>query len=47
MIALARAMKTDIAIPDFSSISKRSIALTRHLLIKAIEPGSVVIVDST
>lgn len=47
MNSLARIMKADIAIPDFSSISKRSIDLPRHLLTKAIEPGSIIIVDST
>jgi hypothetical protein len=33
--------------PDFSCISKRSTGLPRHALSKALEPGSVVIVDST
>ena len=47
MNSLARIMKADITIPDFSSISKRSIALPRHILTKAMEPGSLVIVDST
>lgn len=47
MNSLARVMKADIVIPDFSSISKRSIDLPRHVLTKAIEPGSVVIVDSS
>ncbi len=47
MNSLARVMKADIVIPDFSSISKRSIDLPRYLLTKAIELGSVVIVDST
>jgi hypothetical protein len=47
MKSLARLMKADITIPDFSSISKRSIALPRHVLTKAMEPGSLVIVDST
>lgn len=42
MNSLARIMKVDITIPDFSSISKRSIALSRHPLTKAIEPGSLV-----
>jgi hypothetical protein len=40
-------MKAEITIPDFSSISKRCITLPRHLLAKAVEPGSIVIVDST
>ena len=40
MNSLARVMKADITIPDFSSISKRCIALPRHLLSKAVEPGS-------
>jgi len=47
MTALARVMKAEIAIPDFSSISRRSMELPRHLLRKAMAPGSVVIVDST
>jgi len=47
MTSLARVMKADIAIPDFSSISRRSIELPAHILTKAMEPGSVVIVDST
>ena len=47
MTSLARVMGADLTIPDFSTISKRSIDLPRHLLSKAIEPGSVVIVDST
>jgi len=32
MKSLARIMKAEITIPDFSSISKRCIALPRHLL---------------
>ena len=47
MNSLARVMKADITIPDFSSISKRSIVLPRPILTKAMEPGSIVIVDST
>ena len=47
MNSLARVMKADITISDFSSISKRSITLPRHILTKAMEPGSIVIVDST
>lgn len=47
MISLARALKAEISIPDYSCISKRSIGLPRHALSKALEPGSVVIVDST
>ena len=47
MNSLARIMKAEITIPDFSSISKRSITLPKHIWLKAIEPGSVVIVDST
>ncbi|MGZ8162128.1 MAG: transposase [Methylobacter sp.] len=41
MNSLARVMKAEITIPDFSSISKRSIALPRHILTKAMEPGSL------
>jgi Transposase DDE domain len=47
MNSLARIMKVDITIPNFSSLSKRSIKLPRHTLTKAMEPGSLVIVDST
>lgn len=47
MNSLARVMKVEITIPDFSSISKRSITLPRDILTKAMEPGSIVIVDST
>jgi hypothetical protein len=42
MNSLARVMEADITIPDFSSIT-----LPRHILTKAMEPGSIVIVDST
>ena len=47
MNSLARALKVEISIPDFSCISKRSIGLPRHALSKALDPGSLVIVDST
>jgi hypothetical protein len=47
MTLLARIMKAEITIPNFSSISKRCIALPRYLLSKAVELGSIVIVDST
>ena len=47
MKSLAHSMKAEITIPDFSCISKRCITLPRHLLAKAVEPGSIVIVDST
>lgn len=47
MNSLAKLMKVDIRIPYFSSISKRSIELPRHLLDKTMEPGSLVIEDST
>lgn len=47
MVSLARLMNAAISIPDFSSISKRSIELPRHVLSKALEPGNLVIVDST
>src|SRR5450759_4084384 len=47
MNSLTRLMNAAICIPDFSSISKRSIELPRHVLSKALEPGSLVIVDST
>ena len=47
MTSLARIMKADIRIPDFSTVSKRSVDLPKHILDKATEPGSIVIVDST
>lgn len=47
MNSMARLMNAAISIPDFSSISKRSIELPRHVLSKAAEAGSMVIVDST
>ena len=47
MNSLALVMGADISIPDFSCISKRSIGLPRHALSKALEPGSLVIVDPT
>ena len=47
MNSIARLMGTAITIPDFSSISKRSIELPRQILNKAMEPSSVVMVDST
>ena len=47
MHSVARVMKADIAIPDFSCISKRSVELPMPILRKTMEPGSLVIVDST
>lgn len=47
MNSLTRIMGAAICIPDFSSISKRCVALPRHILNKALQPGSLVIVDST
>ena len=47
MNSIARVINAAISIPDFSSISKRSMDLARHILSKALEPGSLVIVDST
>ena len=47
MNSIARMMNAATTIPDFSSLSKRSIELPRHVLSKALEPGSLVIVDST
>ena len=47
MNSLTDIMKVDIIIPDFSSLSGRSIKLPRHTLAKAMEQGSLVIVDST
>lgn len=40
-------MNAAISIPDFSSLSRRSIELPRHVLSKALEAGNLVIVDST
>ena len=45
--SLARVLKVEISIPDFSCISKRSIGLPRRALRKVHDPGSFVIVDST
>ncbi len=45
--ALVKALDIAISVPDFSSLSKRSAGLPRHKLTKGLEPGSVVIVDST
>jgi Transposase DDE domain len=47
MNSLARTMGAAIGIPDFSTISKRSIDLPKHILSKAMAPGSIIIVDST
>jgi hypothetical protein len=47
MNSLARGMGLDISIPDYSSMSRRSISLPRHVLSKALEPVSLVIVDPT
>ena len=47
MNSLNRIMKATISIPDYSSISKRSISIPMHVLSQAMEPGSLVIVDST
>ena len=47
MTSIARIMGAAIAIPDFSSISKRAVDLPAILLTSAMKPGSVVIVDST
>jgi hypothetical protein len=42
MNSFAHVMKAEITIPDFSSIT-----LPKYILTKAMEPGSIVIVDST
>ncbi|WP_090286710.1 transposase [Nitrosomonas mobilis] len=48
MNSLAGITKIDITIPDFSSLSKRSIKLvTSAYPNKAMKPGRLVIVDST
>jgi hypothetical protein len=46
MNSLSRLMKSTISIPGYSSISKRSILIPQHVLSQALEPGSLVIVDS-
>lgn len=40
-------MNAAICISNFNSISQRSIALSRHILSKALRPCSLVMVDST
>ncbi|CAN7764256.1 IS5 family transposase [Caballeronia sp. LjRoot31] len=47
MNSLSRIMKAIISIPDYSSISKRSISIPMHVLSQAMDSGSLVIVDST
>lgn len=47
MNSLTRIIKSTISIPDYNSISKRSVSLARHVLSKAMQPGSLVIVDAT
>src|SRR5260370_11717753 len=47
MNSLTRLMRSTISIPDYSSISKRSISIPRHVLSQTLEPGNLVIVDST
>jgi len=47
MNSLITALGVDISIPDFSSLSKRSVAIPRHKLTKELALGSIVIVDST
>jgi hypothetical protein len=47
MNSLTRLKKSTISIPEYRSISKRSISLPRHVLSKAMQPGSLVIVDAT
>ena len=47
MISVARIMSANISIPDYSCISKRSMHFSPQLLSKAMQPGSLVIVDST
>ena len=47
MNSLTRLMGAAVCIPDFSSISRRSLELPRHVLSKALQQGSLVIVDST
>jgi transposase len=47
MNSLFTALNIDITLPDVSSLTKRSVALSRHKLTKDLAPGSIVIVDST
>ena len=47
MDSIIQIMKAELAIPDYSTISKRGINLPKHVLGKVLEPGSVVIVDSS
>ena len=47
MTSITRLMGAAIVIPDFSCISKRSVDLPAISLTGALQPGSVVIVDST
>src|SRR5471032_1780271 len=47
MNTLSPIMKAIISIPDYSSISKRSISIPMDVLSQAMDPGSLVIVDST
>ena len=47
MNGLVKVLDINITIPDFSSLSKRSVALPRHKLGKELESGSIIIVDST
>jgi hypothetical protein len=47
MDSIIQIMKAALAIPDYSTISKRSINLPKHVLDKVLKPGSVVIVDSS
>jgi Transposase DDE domain len=47
MNSLTLAINADINIPDFSSISKRSMTLPKHILTKAMELDSIVIVYFT
>ena len=46
MKSLARIMKADIIIPDFSSISKLCINIAKHLPTKAAEPAIIFFIDS-
>jgi hypothetical protein len=47
MNSVTRLMGADICIHDFSSICRRSVELPRHVLSKAMQPGALVIIDST
>jgi hypothetical protein len=46
MNSLITALDIDIILPEFSSLSKRSVALPRHKLTPKLAPDRIVMVDS-